>query len=71
MSLEGTTTSIVIIFGDTRNNGTMICCQVLPSCLVEVLIKTWSLLIIYGMDMYVHVVKALSVFFFFSHNMHR
>ena len=65
MSLEGITTSIVIIFGDTRNNDTMICCQVLPFGMGEVLIKACTLLIIYGMDMYVHVVKALSKSFFF------
>ena len=44
MSLEGITTSSVIIFGDIRNNGTMIC------CLGEDLIKTCTVLIIYGTD---------------------
>ena len=46
MSLEGITTSSVIIFGDIKNNGTMICCQVL---LGEDLIKPCTVLIIYGM----------------------
>ena len=55
MTLEGITASSVIIFGDIRNNGTMICCQVL---LGEDLIETCTVLIIYGTDMY--IVKALS-----------
>ena len=50
MSLEGITTSSVIIFGDIRNNGTMICCQVF---LGEDLFKTCTVLIIYGTDIYV------------------
>ena len=33
----------------------MICCQVLPYGMGEVLIKACTLLIIYGMDMYVHI----------------
>ena len=55
MSLEGITTSSVIIFGDIKNNGTMICCQVL---LGKDLIKTCTVLIIYCTDIY--IVKALS-----------
>ena len=47
MSIEGITNSSVIIFGDMMNNGTMIC------CLGEDLIKTCTVLIIYGTDMYV------------------
>ena len=42
-----TTYSSVIIFGSIRNNGTMVCCQVLQGW---DLIKACTVLIVYGMD---------------------